>query len=51
MDVLDGSTSNELSLIPCSGIISQEQNNKTLFPMESDLVVVRFIGSNFRGKA
>lgn len=50
MDVVDGSAPNNLSIIPCSGIISQEQIKRAAFPLESDLVVVRPIVGDVRGK-
>ena len=50
MDVVDGSAPNNMSIIPCSGIISQEQKNRAAFPLESDLVVVRLIVGDVRGK-
>ena len=50
MDVLDGSASNNLSIIPCNGFISEQQQRKALFPLESDLVVVRLAVRDATGK-
>ena len=50
MEVSDGSASNNLSIIPCCGVISEQQKNKTSFPLESDLVVVRLIVGGIGGE-
>ena len=50
MNVSDGSASNNLSVIPCIGCISEDQQKKALFPLESDLVVLRLAVNDGRGK-
>lgn len=46
MEVSGGGSSNKMSLITCWGIISLDQRNKVLFPVENDLVVVSFNSSD-----
>ena len=48
MKVLDGSTSN--SIIPCSGLITYQQERKALFPIQRDLVVVELMEGGRTGK-
>ena len=50
MNVSDGGASNNLSVIPCIGSISKDQQKNALFPLESDLVVLRFAVNDGRGK-
>ena len=50
MEVSGGGSSNKMSLITCWGIISLDQRNKVLFPVENDLVVVSFNSSDTLGK-
>lgn len=40
MNVLDGSNANSFWIIPCRGVINEQQQKGALFPMESDLVLV-----------
>lgn len=50
MDVLDGSFDNNFWVIPCSGLINEQQQKQALFPLESDLVLVTRIAADGRGE-
>ena len=50
MDVLDGSNANSFWIIPCNGFMSEQQQKKALFPMESDLVLLTRSAADGRGE-
>lgn len=41
IDVADERTANGFRIISCSGLLNKQQREKALFPVESDLVLVR----------
>jgi len=51
MDVLDGSNANSFWLIPCSGVINENQHKNALFPLESDLVLLTLAVTDGRGES
>lgn len=51
MDVLDGSNVNSFWLIPCKGIISENQHRNVFFPLESELVLLTLVATNERGES
>lgn len=50
MNVLDGSNANSFWIIPCRGVINEQQQKGALFPMESDLVFVTRSAADGRGE-
>ena len=51
MDVLDGSNANNFWLIPCKGVINENQHRNAFFPLESDLVLLKLAATNERGES
>jgi len=51
MKVLDGSSTSSFWLIPCSGVITENQQRNAFFPMESDLVLLTLVATDERGES
>lgn len=50
IDVIDERTANGFRIISCSGFLNKQQREKALFPVDSDLVLVRLAADDGGGE-